>query len=91
MILLKRITFWLSLISITICLNDIWETVHAPDILDIGVGPFEPFKHWMLDFDPFKPPSSALITAKFPGYIVHFAFFCLVGTILDNCIRLFKR
>ncbi|XEC94303.1 hypothetical protein AB6A23_23795 [Paenibacillus tarimensis] len=91
MIILRRMTFWFSAFSIIIILNDYWETIHASTILLVGVGPFEPFKHWMLDFDRFEPPVSADLTAKFPGYIVHFIFFLLTGTILDRIIRKFRR
>ncbi|QYR22284.1 hypothetical protein KZ483_04625 [Paenibacillus sp. sptzw28] len=91
MFFLRRMAFWFSVFSIIICFKDYWETLHDPMILMIGLGPFEPFHHWMLDFDPFKPPNTADIREKFPGYIAHFIFFFLIGTILDKFARSFKR
>jgi hypothetical protein len=91
MVLIRRMAFWFSMFSITICFKDYWETIHASTILLIGLGPFEPFKHWLLDFDPFKPPNSADISAKIPGYLVHFAFFFLIGTIIDCVVRFLGR
>ena len=88
-----RAAFWFSLFSIIICFHDYWKTIHIHDpvILMIGLGPFEPFHHWMLDFDPFEPPVTAAISAKMRGYVMHLFFFFLVGTALDKLIRNLKR
>jgi hypothetical protein len=95
MILLRRMSFWFSLFSIIICITDYWKTTHmqGPYIvtLMVGVSPFEPFRHWMLAFDRFDPPTTVDISTRYPEYIVHFIFFLLLGTILDKIVRYFKR
>jgi hypothetical protein len=95
MILLRRMSFWFSLFSIIICFTDYWKTTHMqePILVDymIGESPLEPFHHWMLAFDGPNPHKTFEFSASYPGYIVHFIFFLLLGTILDKIVRYFKR
>ncbi len=90
--LFKRVTFWLGIISLLLCFNDIWGTLHSPTIFFVGLGPFEPFRHWMLKFDRFDHAiESASIGAKVPGYIVHFITFILVGMVIDRLMAKLRK
>lgn len=88
----KRVTFWLGIISLLMCFNDIWGTLHSPTIFMAGLGPFEPFRYWMLKFDRFDHAiESVSIEAKVPGYIVHFITFILVGIVMDGWIAKLRK
>ncbi len=83
----KRAVFWLPAVSILICFHDIWKTLHAQYIPYIGIGPFESFHHWMIAFDSFQPPKSAALSAKRYAYFTHFAFFFILGLMIDYTIK----
>ena len=85
MFLFRKFTFWLSLISILICLNNFWGN-DDKNILLIGLNPVlnsvgytEPFRHWMFDFSN----ESTSIKVQFPAYLLHFSSFFLLGFIID--------
>lgn len=89
--IIKKFAFWSSVISVIICLHDYQDTINATNVLLLGLGPFEPFQHWMLDFDPFESPNSATLTAKIPGYFTHFISFFLVGASVDKVGYFIRR
>ncbi len=89
--LYKKTTFWFSVISILICLNNYLGN-DDKNILLIGLNPLlnsivytEPFRHWIFDF------GSAAIRVQFPAYIIHFVSSFLTGVIIDFLIRLISR
>lgn len=94
----KKATFWFSVISILICLNNYLRN-DDKNILLIGLNPLlnsivytEPFRHWIFDFDSTKlAVDSATIRVQFPAYIIHFVSFFLTGVIIDFLIRLINR
>lgn len=89
MILFKKFAFWFSLISLFICLRDYWVTIEKDSHHFIGLSPFEPFSHWMIKFE--SSTVDATVEAKFPGYMVHLAFFFSCGLFIDLVLRLLKR
>jgi hypothetical protein len=97
MFILRKFTFWLSIISILICLNNYWGNDNK-NILLIGLNPFlnsivytEPFRHWIFNFDSARLASdSASIKVHFTGYLLHFGSFFLVGIIIDYLIYFLK-
>lgn len=89
---MKRFVFWLTLLSLLICMKDIWETTKAPEILLNRVGAFSAFQYFMLSFDGFDHTvGSASISSKIPSYIVHVITFFLTGLLLDTCINRIRK
>jgi hypothetical protein len=96
--LLKKVSFWLSVISMLICLSDYLGSGMANIVL-VRFNPIidaikltEPFKNWMIDANDTKwAMDSALISLRFPAYLIHFGTFLLVGLIIDYFIHIFKR
>jgi hypothetical protein len=95
MFLLRKFTFWLSALSIIICLSDYLGIGFA----NIVISQFNPvihamivtesFRNWMID-DTKLLFSSVLVSFRFPTYIIHFGTFLVVGLILDYLIHLFN-
>ncbi|TKH44204.1 hypothetical protein C1I60_12805 [Paenibacillus terrae] len=94
----KKATFWFSVISILICLNNYLGN-DDKNVLLIGLNPLlnsivytEPFRHWIFDFDSAKLAiDSVTIKVQFPTYIIHFISFFLTGLIIDFLRRLVGR
>lgn len=88
----------LSVISILICLGDYLGSGFANIIL-VRFNPVidaikctEPFRNWMIDADDTKwAADSALISLRFPAYLIHFGTFLLGGLVIDYLIHLFRR
>lgn len=86
--------FWLSIISLFICIGDYFGNGLA-NIFLIRLNPLldsivfmEPFKSWILHGDQATwVTDSALIRVRFPAYFIHFGSFLLPGLILDYLIR----
>jgi hypothetical protein len=95
MFLLRKFTFWLSALSILICLSDYLGN----DFANIIISQFnpvihamiitEPFRNWMID-DTKLMFSSVLFSFRFPTYLIHFGTFLVAGLILDYLVHLFK-
>ncbi|SEB45676.1 hypothetical protein SAMN05443246_0452 [Paenibacillus sp. GP183] len=97
MFLSRKFTFWLSIISIMVCINNYWGN-DEKNILLIDLNPFlnsivykEPFRHWILDFNNAKITDSASIRVSTNAYYLHFVSFFLMGFIIDLIIYLYKR
>lgn len=96
--LLRKFTFWLSLLSILICLNNYWGN-DDKNILLIGLNPVlnymvykEPFRHWIFNFESAKlAADSSSIRLYYRVYLIHFFSFFLIGIIIDFVIRLVRR
>ncbi|WP_311083077.1 hypothetical protein [Paenibacillus polymyxa] len=94
----KKATFWFSVISILICLNNYLGN-EDKNIVLIGLNPLlnsivytEPFRDWIFDFDSAKlAADSATIRVQFPAYIIHFVSFFLIGLIIDFLIRIISQ
>ncbi|MDT3428373.1 hypothetical protein J2Z22_003965 [Paenibacillus forsythiae] len=94
----KKATFWFSVISVLIGLNNYWGN-DEKNILLIGLNPLlssmaytEPFRHWMFDFESAKlAADSGAIRILLPTYIIHFASFFLAGLIIDLLIRMIRK
>lgn len=85
--LLRKFTFWLSILSILTCLNHYWGN-DDKNILLIGLNPVlnnmvytEPFRHWLLSES----------TNYYRAYLVHFISFLMIGMVIDLAIHLFRR
>jgi hypothetical protein len=93
MFVFKKCTFWFSIISVLICLNNYLGN-DDKNILLIGLHPFlnsvvytEPFRHWIFDFDSAKLViNSASIRVKFSAYLMHFSSVFLAGLMIDFVI-----
>ncbi|CAH1190185.1 hypothetical protein PAECIP111892_00047 [Paenibacillus auburnensis] len=96
--ILKRATFWFSLVSIAICLHN-YLGYDRKNILLFISNPvlvntiyLEPFNHWYFNYESATINSgSADITVAFPSYIVHFLSYFLEGLIIDGLVRLRNR
>ncbi|WP_310832828.1 hypothetical protein [Paenibacillus pedocola] len=88
--LIRKYTFWLSILSIALCYSDYLGSGFA-NILLVRGNPLvdslvltEPFSSWMTSVHSIKwSGSSALIALRFPAYLFHFATFLAAGLILD--------
>jgi hypothetical protein len=90
----KKFTFWLSLLSILICIFDFLGS-NLANIILIRLNPVIDslkFNAWIQDVHNTKHiTESAYIPLRFPAYLIHFGTFFLVGLILDYIILLLKR
>lgn len=88
----------MSVISILICLGDYLGSGLANIIL-VRFNPVldaikftEPFRNWMIDTEDTKwAADSALISLRFPAYLIHFGTFLVTGFVIDFFIYLFRR
>jgi hypothetical protein len=96
--LLKKYSFWLSVISILICLSDYLGSGFANIVL-VRLNPLidaikftDPYKTWMIDVHDTKwLTNSALISLRFPAYLIHLGTFLFLGIILDYFICTNKK
>jgi hypothetical protein len=92
--LLKRFSFWLFIISMLICLGDYLGSGIANIVL-VRINPFidamiftEPFQSWMIDMNSTKwVANSALISLRYPAYLIHLGTFFSVGLLIDYFIH----
>jgi hypothetical protein len=95
---LRTFTFWLSVLSIFICLS-VYLGNGIANILISQFNPVihamvitEPLRNWIiLDENTTTRVSSVLVTFRFPAYLIHFGTFLIAGLLLDYLIYLFKR
>ncbi|AWV33163.1 hypothetical protein BJP49_27045 [Paenibacillus odorifer] len=94
----RKFSFWLSIISIIICLSD-YLGVGIANIILVRLNPIidtliftEPFESFMVDVNnPRWETNSALISVRFPTYIIHFGTFLILGILMDYLIRIIKQ
>jgi len=88
MTVFKKITFWLAIVSIVICVTDYYggDDKHIPLI---ALNPFlssvvytQPFSDWIFN---------ANNEIRFSAYIMHFSSFVLAGILIDLLVYLRKR
>jgi hypothetical protein len=98
MSLIKRFAFWLSVLSILICLGD-YAGSEAANIVLIRFNPVidalifrEPFTKWMINRNITEwAAGSLLISLSVPAYLIHFASFLMTGFLIDFLIKIFPR
>lgn len=65
MVVVRKFSFWLPVLSILICLSDANDT------------------KWVTN--------SALISVRFPTYLIHFGTFLILGLIVNYLVRIAKQ
>ncbi|WP_339315716.1 hypothetical protein [Paenibacillus sp. FSL R10-2734] len=98
MFLRRKFSFWLSIISVIICLGD-YLGIEIANIILVRLNPIvdtliftKPFENWMVDVNNTKwTASSILISVRFPTYIIHFGTFLILGLLIDYLIHIFKQ
>lgn len=90
----KKSAFWLVVVSLLICVNN-YAGNDGANLLLISLNPFlhaitylEPVRPWIFDYESARfATDSAVISVRFPAYVLHVASFFLVGVVLDRLVR----
>jgi hypothetical protein len=98
MFLLRKFTFWLSLLSVLICFCDYLGSRIANIILSqftpglYSMIRTDPFRRWLVDTEHIQPwVSDIFVPFRFSTYVTHLGLFLIVALLLDYLIHLFKR
>ncbi|WP_221435282.1 hypothetical protein [Paenibacillus anseongense] len=97
-LLKRRFSFWISTISIIICLSDYMGSGFANIFIRL-IPPInilanvEPMRHWMFDYENNKwgASSSILLEVNFLTYFIFFITWFLVGLFIDILVKRFRR
>lgn len=83
MVILKKVWFWLGILSIIVCLNDFYGN-DQKHILLIGLNPLldymvykESFRDWIINDNQIE--GKILLG----GYVIHFVSYILLGILID--------
>ncbi|WJQ83540.1 hypothetical protein [Brevibacillus brevis] len=92
MTLLKKFSFWLTLVSILICLFDILGN-DKKHILFAVTNPIlneivyiEPFRHWIIEV--YQDANSTILSV---GYLLHVITYFLFGLVIDLALAFRKN
>jgi hypothetical protein len=95
---LKSVSFWLSILSFSVCLSDYlgselsnaWIRITPPIN---ALGDIESIRNMIFNYDnnKWKASSSFLLQLTFLSYCVYMLFYFLLGFLIDVCILRLKR
>ncbi|WP_236707885.1 hypothetical protein [Brevibacillus choshinensis] len=93
----KSFRFWLVVVSMLICVNN-YVGNDGANILLISLNPFlnaiaylEPIRHSIFDYESAKfAIDSAVISVRFPAYVLHVGSFFLIGVVMDQMVWRWK-
>ncbi|MBY0088664.1 hypothetical protein HP567_019770 [Brevibacillus sp. M2.1A] len=92
MTLLKKFSFWLTLVSILICLFDFLGNDEKHILLSITnpilneIVYIEPFKHWIIEVH--QDANSTILPT---GYLLHVITYFLFGLLIDLALTFRKK
>lgn len=97
-LLRRRFSFWISTVSIIICLSDYMGSGLANIFIRLIppiniLADVEPMRQWMFDFENNKwgASSSILLQVTFLTYFIFFVTWFLLGLFIDMLVKRLRR